>query len=110
MISQTLVHAQYVVVSGLAFGVDAQAHLEALNQEGVTIAVLAHGLDIISPPSHRSLAERIISERGLLISEHPPGVPPRPFQFVKRNRIQSGLSWGSIIVESRVRGGAYLDW
>ncbi|WP_417733499.1 DNA-processing protein DprA [Roseovarius sp.] len=94
------------VVSGLALGVDAAAHEGALSRKGVTTAVLAHGLDKISPASNRPLAESIIKEGGALVGEHPPGTPPRRPEYVRRNRIQSGMSVASIIVESGEVGGA----
>lgn len=94
------------VVSGLARGIDTHAHRGALAGNGTTIAVLAHGLDTIAPASNRPLAAEILESGGVLISEHPPGVPPRPPEFVRRNRIQSGLSLASIIVETGVVGGA----
>lgn len=105
-IAQSLAKNKYGVVSGLALGIDAAAHAGALAAHGVTIAVMAHGLDTVAPTSHRKLAKEIIETGGALISEHPPGVPPRPAEFVRRNRIQSGMSLGSIIVESGEVGGA----
>src|SRR5690606_19747579 len=69
-------------------------------------AVLAHGLDTVAPTRNRPLAEQILTSGGVLLSEHPPGVPPRPAEFVRRNRIQSGLSIASIVVESGREGGA----
>lgn len=105
-ISKSLAKYNYGVVSGLALGIDAAAHGGALQAHGITIAVLAHGLDTVAPTSHRQLAKEIIETGGALISEHAPGVPPRPAEFVRRNRIQSGMSIGSIIVESGEVGGA----
>ena len=96
----------YSVVSGLALGIDSAAHKGALEKGGVTVAVLAHGLDTVAPSSNRPLAQRILENKGALISEHPPGVPPRPPEFVRRNRLQSGISLGSVVVESDVEGGA----
>lgn len=105
-IARMLVRRGFVVVSGLALGIDTHAHTGAVEEGGVTVAVLAHGLDIIAPTSNRALAERMLACGGALVAEHPPGVPPRRPEFVRRNRIQSGLSLGSIIVESDVAGGA----
>jgi DNA processing protein len=96
----------YVVVSGLAIGIDALAHEAALDECTLTVAVMAHGLDMISPASHKKLAERILASGGALMSEHPVGFPARPPEFVRRNRLQSGLSLGSIIVESGLEGGS----
>lgn len=108
-ISTCLVGEGLSVVSGLALGIDTHAHLGALDAHGCTIAVLAHGLDTISPASNRSLAARIVAEGGALVSEHPPGVPPRPAEFARRNRIQSGLSACSVVVESGDTGGTMIQ-
>ena len=96
----------FVVVSGVALGVDALAHEAALEVGAITVAVLAHGLDTVSPASNRKLAERILGNGGALVSEHHHGVPARPAEFVRRNRLQSGLSLGSVIVESGAEGGS----
>jgi DNA processing protein len=104
-ISQMLASMKLSTISGLALGIDAAAHAGALEADGVTIAILAHGLDTIAPRSNRKLAEQLL-ERGALVSEHPPGVPPRPPEFVKRNRIQSGMALFSIVVESGEVGGS----
>ena len=93
------------VVSGLALGIDTAAHRGALDADSVTVAVMAHGLDIVAPTSNKKLAARILDQGGVLISEHEPKVPPRPAEFVRRNRIQSGMSLCSIIVESGEVGG-----
>jgi DNA processing protein len=94
------------VVSGLAFGIDTAAHTGALAGSGSTIAVMAHGLDQVAPKSNEPLARSILESNGALISEHQVGVIPRPPQFVFRNRLQSGLSRGSIVVESGFSGGS----
>jgi DNA processing protein len=94
-----------IVVSGLAFGIDAIAHRAALEAGGTTIAVLANGLDSIYPASHRQLAEAIIASGGALISEYPPGTLARDFQFLARNRIVSGLSDAVIVTEAASRSG-----
>lgn len=106
LIASFLVRKGFTVVSGLALGIDTAAHLGALDVGGLSIAVLAHGLDTVAPSSNRPLASRIVESGGALVTEHPPGVPPRPPAFVRRNRIQSGLCLGSIIVESDCKGGA----
>lgn len=106
MIAEYTASRGFVVVSGLALGVDAAAHEATLKANGTTVAVLAHGLHQVSPASHKRLAEKILDQGGALMSEHPPGVPPRPAEFVRRNRLQSGLSLGSIIVESGIEGGS----
>lgn len=95
-----------VVVSGLALGIDTAAHEGALEAGGVTVAVLAHGLDTVTPKSNSALAARIVANRGALVAEHPPGTPPHRAEYVRRNRIQSGLSVCSLMVESDHDGGA----
>jgi len=94
-----------VIVSGLARGIDAAAH-EASLAAG-TLAVLAGGLDIVYPPEHRALQERIGAE-GCLISEQPPGFTPRAQDFPRRNRLISGLSLGVIVVEAARRSGTLV--
>lgn len=106
VIASYLAEKAYSIVSGLALGIDTAAHEAALNSKGITIAIMAHGLDAVYPASNRKLAARIVEQGGALISEHPPKVPPRPAEFVRRNRIQSGISICSIIVESGAQGGA----
>lgn len=95
------------VVSGLARGVDALAHQHALNAGGRTIAVLGSGVDVIYPPEHRQLAEAII-ENGALISDYPMGTKPEGINFPPRNRIISGLSLATIVVEAGERSGALI--
>lgn len=109
LIAEYVARSGCSVVSGLALGIDTAAHNGALSVGGVTLAVMAHGLDTVAPSSNRYLAERIISSGGALVSEHPPGIPPRPPEFARRNRIQSGLSEASIIVESGAKGGSIIQ-
>lgn len=105
-VAKYLVSRNVSVVSGLALGIDSAAHKGAIEAFGITIAVLAHGLDKVAPTSNRRLADQIVELGGALLSEHEPGVPPRPAEFVRRNRIQSGMSLCSVIVESGAVGGA----
>jgi len=94
-----------VIVSGLALGVDAIAHKAALEAGGVTVAVLANGLDTVYPATHRGLAQQIVNRGGALISEYEPGTPARDFQFLARNRIVSGLADAVIVTEAASRSG-----
>lgn len=94
------------VVSGLAYGVDACAHMAALNSSVSTVAVMAHGLDMIYPASHRDLAKNILKKGGAIISEYPFGTKPFRQRFLERNRIVAGLSDLTVVVESQVKGGA----
>ena len=95
------------VVSGLARGVDAAAHAGALAAGGVTVAALGTGVDVCYPARHRALAERIAAT-GALVSELPPGTPPRPGHFPRRNRIISGLCVGVLVVEAAERSGSLI--
>jgi DNA processing protein len=94
------------IVSGLALGVDGIAHQGALDAGGRTIAVLAGGLDEITPPSHRNLAIEILKKHGTIMSEYMPGTPSLKQHFIARNRIVSALSDMVIITESAEAGGS----
>lgn len=94
------------IVSGLALGIDAAAHEGALEANGTTLAVLANGLDAVYPATHEHLAGRIVSAGGALLSEYPAGTPALPHQFLARNRIVSGLSLGTVIIEAPIHSGA----
>ena len=104
-IAEIFASRDYCVVSGLALGIDTAAHEGALKGGGTTVAVLAHGLDIVTPAKNKTLANSILENRGALIAEHPPGVPPQPPEYARRNRIQSGMSVCSVMVESKESGG-----
>lgn len=94
------------IVSGLALGVDGVAHKGALDAGGRTIAVLAGGLDEITPPSHRNLAIEILKKHGTILSEYSAGTPSLKQNFIARNRIVSALSDMIIITESAETGGS----
>jgi DNA processing protein len=96
-----------VVISGLARGIDAAAHRGCLESKGRTVAVLGCGIDVTYPREHRRLTERIL-ERGLVLSEFPPGTSPAPQNFPVRNRIISGLSLGTLIVEASEYSGSLI--
>ncbi len=100
-----LAEADYVVVSGLARGIDAAAHAAAL--ERGTIAVVAGGVDVPYPPDHADLMARIVSQ-GLVIAEQPPGIEPQARHFPRRNRIIAGLSAGTIVVEGAPKSGSLI--
>ncbi len=95
----------FVVVSGLARGCDTHAHEGCLEGCGVGVVVLAHGLDKVYPAANCGLAERLLENGGCLTSEYPVGTSPVRSAFAERNRIQSGLSDGVLVIETDVRGG-----
>jgi DNA processing protein len=95
------------VISGLARGVDAGAHLGALERGGRTVAVLGCGIDRDYPSATVPLARRITTE-GAVLSEYPPGTPPAPFRFPERNRIVAALADATIVIEAAARSGALI--
>ena len=104
-LSAGLVERDVAVVSGGAYGIDGAAHRAALAAEGITVAVLAGGLDVLYPAGHSALLHRI-SQEGLLVSEYPPGVRPARHRFLTRNRLVAALSGATVVVEAALRSGA----
>lgn len=105
--ARTLAGAGFTITSGLALGVDRAAHEGAL-QGGTTVAVLGHGPGPCYPPRNQALGEEIISKDGALLTEFPPGLPPRAAFFPQRNRLISGLSLATIVVEAAERSGSLI--
>jgi DNA processing protein len=97
----------YVVVSGLARGIDGAAHRGALDAGGATVAVMAGGVDIVYPPEHDALYADIC-DNGAVVSELPPGRRPQAAHFPRRNRIIAGLSLGVVVVEAATRSGSLI--
>ncbi len=106
-LARDLVSVGLTVVSGLAIGVDGAAHQAALDASGDTIAVLGTGIDIIYPRSHQRLSRKI-EEHGLILTEFPPGTPPFRYNFPVRNRIISGITLGTVIVEATGHSGSLI--
>ena len=106
-LARDLARAGLVVISGLARGVDAEAHRGALDAGGTTVAVLGCGIDRDYPAAHAELARRV-AETGLVVSEYAPGVEPAPWRFPARNRIVAGLAAATVVVEARERSGALI--
>jgi DNA processing protein len=107
MLGRELAAAGIVVVSGLARGIDGEAHRGALAGGGHTVAVLGCGIDRDYPAAHATLA-RSIGERSLVVSEYEAGVEPAPWRFPARNRIIAGLCAATVVVEARERSGALI--
>jgi len=108
MITEGLVLADLVIVSGLARGVDEIAHEVTIENNGLTIAVLGCGMDMIYPPEHKPLADKIVQSGGALISEFPLGMQAVPGNFPARNRIISGLSLGVVVTEAAEDSGSLI--
>jgi len=106
-LGRELASAGLVVVSGLARGIDGEAHRGALEAGGVTVGVLGCGIDRDYPAAHAELARRI-RESGLVVSEYEPGVEPAPWRFPARNRVIAGLCAATVVVEARERSGALI--
>ena len=106
--SKHLAQSGLCITSGMALGIDGLAHKGALDVNGVTIAVVATGIDRVYPARHRELAHRIV-EQGAIITELPIGVSPLARNFPRRNRIISGISLGTLIVEAALKSGSLIS-
>jgi DNA processing protein len=106
--AQQLALRHWVITSGLAQGIDAQAHRGALSAQGGTIAVLGHGHQHMYPKHHCVLRDQILKAKGCVVSEFLPHQPPKPTNFPKRNRIISGLSMGTFVVEAQHKSGSLI--
>ena len=104
-LSAGLAEHEVAIVSGGAYGIDGAAHRAALAVDGVTVAVLAGGVDVLYPAGHSALLHRI-GANGLLVSEYPPGVRPARHRFLTRNRLVAALSGATVVVEAGIRSGA----
>lgn len=103
---QELVSAGLGVVSGLAYGIDKQAHITALANGGYTVAVLGTPIDDVRPVRNREVAQRILEQEGALVSEYTPGTATQKFMFIERNRIIAGLCKGVIVIEADSKSGS----
>lgn len=99
---------QVCIVSGLALGIDGEAHRQALSSKIPTIAVMGCGVDVVYPASHKGLYEAIIKNNGTIVSEIPPGVTPEKYYFVARNRIVAGISHAVVVIEGSNNSGTLI--
>ncbi len=107
-LTKELVESGYVIISGMALGIDAVAHWTAIDNGGKTIAVLGAGVDIIYPPRNKDLYFKIIESGGAIVSEVPPGETVPRALFAARNRIVSGLAQAVIVIEGSLRSGSLI--
>lgn len=106
-ISKTLTQKGFTIVSGMAAGIDTEAHLGCLHAGGRTIAVLGTGTDVVYPASNRTLYNQI-QQQGMILSEYPAGTSPNPGHFPARNRIVAGLCRALLVIEAPQRSGALI--
>lgn len=106
-LSRGLAERGIAVISGMARGIDAEAHRGALDGQGFTAAVLGSGIDVVYPRENRSLYEEICGH-GIVLSEYPPGTHPEPGNFPVRNRLIAGFSRGVIVIEAKLKSGALI--
>lgn len=107
-LSRDLARANVGVVSGLARGIDGEAHRGCIEGHGRTMAILGSGLDVIYPPEHKRLADRILENGGVILSEYIPETEPDGFNFPPRNRLISGISKGVVVVEAGEKSGTMI--
>lgn len=103
-----IIKNHFIIVSGMAKGIDRLAHIEAIKQNGKTIAVMGSGFQYIYPKENLSLYEHLVTEH-LVITEYPPSSPPQKWQFPARNRMISGLSKGLLVIEAAQRSGSLIS-
>ncbi len=106
---QDLARKGLTITSGLAYGIDASAHQGALAAKGHTIAVLGSGIDHITPTQHQSLAQQIVANQGAIVSEFPLGTPAHRRHFPQRNRIITGMSIGTLVIEAALKSGSLIS-
>ncbi len=106
-LARELAESGATIVSGMARGIDSVAGITAIKTGGKTVAVLGSGLDVIYPPEHAELYERI-SRNGVVMSEYPPSTPPNRENFPRRNRIMAGLSYGIVVTQAPQKSGALI--
>jgi DNA processing protein len=107
-VSAELAQTGINVVSGLANGIDSAAHKGALSVNGSTIGVMGCGIDLVYPSNNKKLYESIVEHDGMVLTEFPPGTTPVPTNFPRRNRIISGLSYGTLVVEAAENSGSLI--
>lgn len=107
-LAKELAEKGFVIVSGLAMGIDTAAHEGALKGNGKTVAVLGNGLDNVYPRQNENLAKAILAQGGAILSEYPPETPAFPSQFLERNRIVAGMCVATIVIEAPDRSGSIV--